>query len=144
MSNLEEKYQEELKKCRIQIGNCIRNNTRLLSKDASKYFASKLEYGIKPINHKEVIEEIFSLENVFLTKTPCGDCFDENGKFIREFGSYTKKSLSKDGCLNDIKERLSLGATIYFYSYFQLEDGVGYYWRYFTYKNDNNKLRYHV
>jgi hypothetical protein len=137
MSNVEQKYQEELKKCKIQIGNSIKTNTRLLSKDALKYFSLKLEYGIKPINHEEVIEELFSLENVFLIRTPCGDVFDENNEFICEKCAYTKKSLSKDGCLNDIKEKLSLGVTIYFYTYFQYENDEGYYWRYATYKNIN-------
>lgn len=144
MFNLEEKYQEELKKCRIQIGNSVRYNTRLLSKNASKYFALNIEYFQKPINHKEVIEEIFSLNNVFLATKPIVEIFDENNEFICERFCRTISSLSKDSCINDIKEKLLLGAIIYFYTYFQHENNNGYFWRYFSYKNDNNKLKYYV
>jgi len=130
MENSENNFQEELKNCYILIGNSKRVNTRLLSKEAAKYFSLQLNYDIKPFNHKNVIEEIFSLENVFLVTTPCTDVFVENNEYIGEYETYSKKSIDENGCLNDIKEMLSLGHTVYFYKYYQNVDDNNFYWRY--------------
>ena len=116
-------------------------NVRLLSKEALKYFFTEnskeavkngTEESFVPENFEEITNEIFSLDNVFVSIYPCEYYFNKDGEFVAEYPTNTYRSLNPREIVDRIKERLEQQYVVYVYTYFGLlcdivngeEDGI--------------------
>jgi len=109
----------------VKVGNATHRNNRLLSKEAAIYCfienSKELNKGDEcflPENIEEVANELFSTDKVYLCRYPCDDHFNEEGEFIGEYPTHTKRSLDKNDILKDVKYYLGEGATVYVYVYY--------------------------
>lgn len=129
----QEEFNKELEDAHIVIGNSGMTNNRLLSKEARIFALNKslndliksnAEYYYKPENFDEIIDELMSMKNVYVARTPCDYHFTESGEYVGEFPTTTHRSLDPRGIFDSVKYFLEKGATVYLYTYHMMKQGV--------------------
>jgi hypothetical protein len=121
----------------VKVGNMHKKNNRLLSKDASVYFFiknskecavsykdSKHDKGFIPGNLKEIANELFSMDKVYVAQAPCEDYFSKEGKWIDVLPASVFRSLDSHAIIESVKEYLKKGAVVYLYTYYGLVQNV--------------------
>jgi hypothetical protein len=117
----------------VKVGNSIKTNKTLLSNEESiVLFNENLkeimdrcpdEY-YKPDNYDEIVDEIFSMKNVYVATTPCEDHFSESGEWVGEYPTHTFRSLDEREIINSINYYINQGAVVYLYLWFQMKQGL--------------------
>lgn len=117
----------------VSVGNSVKTNKRILNKEESiELFNENLQTAIKlnpdlyykPDNFDEIVDEIFSMENVYVALAPCEDHFNKLGECTGEYLTDTFRSLDEREIINCIKSYLNQGAAIYLYLFYQMKQGV--------------------
>lgn len=148
MTNLPYKKIEHARVC---VGNTHMINTRLLDKETSieclnatmDYYLKENKTFHKSDNYDEIIDELFSIENVHVALTPCEYHFSKSGQYIGEYATITRGGLNERDVIKSVKEYLDKGAVIYLYSFYNLKQDLvngplivpntnTYYWRMIT------------
>lgn len=145
-------YKEELVDCIVKCDDGVdRINTRLLSKEASKYFliknvkeCAKYDTHFVSDDLDEFVEKIFSMDNVYVSLLPVTNYFNKSGEFIKEIfvrSDRGRLDFQYDDIINKMNYYTDRGAVIYFYVYYgmfcDICDGVNaikkdvktYWWR---------------
>ena len=127
-----EEFQDELESVKT---NTYRSNYRLLTKEAKKFamrenlkdVCSISEKNLYPVDFEDTLEELFSLENVSIARTPCDFHFDKKtGDYIREIPTQSYRGHSSKDIVRNVKKFLNEGAVVYIYQYYMTLEDVFY------------------
>jgi len=123
-------------KIRVNVGNQTKCNKRLLNKEESvllfnqnfDHFRLNPDFQEnvyhKSENYDEIIDELFSMDNVYVATTPCDDHFSKFGEWIGEYPTNTYRSLNERDIINSVKDYLDKGAVIYLYMFYMMKQDI--------------------
>lgn len=138
--------EESLKNATVAVGTTIKVNNRLFDKELSKeLFKENVnellkerdgEY-FKPDNFDKIVDELFSMNNVFVCRYPSEDVFDSKGEWVCEQASITERGLGERDILKSVQKYLDRGAVVYMYHFYNMMQDIGngqgltptYWWR---------------